>query len=46
MVVLIKKPCLKCELHCIHFEISNMHLMSYCMLINFVNAQWPGLFGR
>ena len=32
------------EHHCLHFEFSNMHLVSYCILINFVNTKWPDIF--
>ena len=36
MAVFIEKPGLNCKLncHCLHFEISNMYLMSYSILIN------------
>ena len=30
--------------HCLHFEISNMDLVSYCILINFTNIHWPDMF--
>ena len=44
MAAFIKMPCLNCELHCLYFEISDMHLVSYHILMNYVNTKWPDLF--
>ena len=34
------------EHNCLHFEILNACLVSYHILINFVNTQWPDLFHK
>ena len=40
----IEKPYPNAKCHYLHFEISNIDLMSYCILINFTNTQWPDMF--